>query len=290
MNVLDIKRMPYETMVNNIRLDLKNYILNYDLKSLVIGVSGGLDSAVCCALARPVCDELSIELIGMSISIESNKLDELKRAHNIGRTLCSTFKEIDLTFSYHAEIKEIETMLKIELSNIAKGNLKARKRMKYLYLIAGENKGMVLSTDNLTEYLLGFWTLHGDVGDYGMIQNLWKTEVYELAHYLSLKMDCVYLLDCVEAIPTDGLGITNSDLDQIWPDWEKEFENCRKAYKAVDNTLREYFHLKSFTKLSLFSKISPDMFEITKHPVIQRHLSSEYKRNNPYNIPRNEIF
>lgn len=56
----------------------------------------------------------------------------------------------------------------------------ARCRMMYLYDIASRHKGLVMSTDNQTEYQLGFWTIHGDVGDFDPIQDLWKTEVYEL--------------------------------------------------------------------------------------------------------------
>jgi len=62
--------------------------------------------------------------------------------------------------------------------------MKARIRMILLYDLAGGNDGMVLSTDNYTEYLLGFWTLHGDVGDFGMIQSLWKTEVYDMVEWI----------------------------------------------------------------------------------------------------------
>lgn len=270
----------FEYVVKNIRNELKHYIQNWQLKTLVIGVSGGLDSAACCALASSVCDELNVKLIGRSLPIESNKDDEIRRARKIGERFCTNFREIDLTFLYHAECKAFETLEMLGLSKIAKGNLKARMRMKYLYMIAGESNGIVLSTDNFTEYLLGFWTLHGDVGDYGMIQKIWKTEVYNLTHYLSLTMDCEYLLDCIEAIPTDGLGITNSDLDQIMPGWEKEFKTCREAYEEVDNILREYLKLKSFTEKS----------NSKKHLVIQRHLKSQFKRENPYNIPRNKVF
>lgn len=61
---------------------------------------------------------------------------------------------------------------------IANGNLQARCRMIHLYDLAGIHGGLVMSTDNQTEYQLGFWTIHGDVGDFDPIQDLWKTEVY----------------------------------------------------------------------------------------------------------------
>lgn len=264
----------YQTAVANIRKQLKEYIQHSGLKSLVVGISGGIDSALTVVLASEVCKELGIPLIGRSITIETNKPDEIQRAAAIGNNFTTDFKEVDLTEAFKtlanfvtehsADDDKDSTDYKIR-----RGNIKARTRMIYLYDLASKYKGMVLSTDNYTELLLGFWTLHGDVGDYGMIQNLWKTEVYEMSRVLAEKMEAApkkALLDCVTAVATDGLGITNSDLDQIGAG----------SYEEVDQIL-----LKLFTPEALG--------EFEKHPVIQRKLKSEFKRNNPYNIPRKDI-
>ena len=56
--------------------------------------------------------------------------------------------------------------------------------MIYLYNLASIYNGLVISTDNQTEYQLGFWTIHGDVGDFAQILGQWKTEVFELAKWL----------------------------------------------------------------------------------------------------------
>jgi NAD+ synthetase len=264
----------YKTAVENIRAELKEYIVKSKLQSLIVGISGGIDSALCTVLAFDVCKELNIPLIGRSLTIETNKPDEISRAAAIGKHFTSDFKEVDLTEGFRT-LANIVT--KDEGVNnpddysfkIRRGNMKARTRMVYLYDLASKHKGMVLSTDNYTELLLGFWTLHGDVGDYGMIQNLWKTEVYEMARYMAASMEegpKKALLDCVEAVATDGLGITNSDLDQI----------KAGSYEEVDQIL-----LKLFDKNGLG--------EYASHPVIQRKLSSEFKRSNPYNIPRKNI-
>ena len=67
-------------IIKNIRANLKMYIEDHGIKSLVLGISGGIDSALCAALARPVCDELGIPLIGRSIPISTNTSDERDRA------------------------------------------------------------------------------------------------------------------------------------------------------------------------------------------------------------------
>ena len=267
-----LQGIEYEKAVENIRSHLFGYITKFKLGSLIIGISGGIDSSLAVALARPVCDELSIPLMGRSITIESNKPDEILRSEAIGGEFCTDFALTDLTMLYN----EMKTILGAghgaeeseEQAKIRLGNSKARIRMIYLYNLAQKHKGLVLSTDNYTELLLGFWTLHGDVGDYGMIQNLWKTEVYGMAQYLAdseikhnAKKSAIY--SCIDATPTDGLGISNSDLDQLGT----------SSYAEVDEILIEYLATG----------------KNKSHSVIQRHLRSEFKRNNPFNISRYDI-
>lgn len=270
-------------IIFNIRTNLKTYIEENGIKSLVIGISGGIDSALCAALARPVCDELGIPLIGRSIPITTNTSDERDRAEAVGKAFCTDFDE---DYTMNSIFGTVWSSLKVagwDVENpkedFRMGNVKARLRMMALYDLAQLHNGMVLSTDNYTELMLGFWTLHGDVGDYGMIQNLWKTEVYDLADYMSSDLphpQSEALWSCVMADATDGLGISKTDLDQIMPGWEG---SSRAGYEKVDKILFSYFiGVKEWEE-------NP----IEDHPVVQRHLKSEFKRNNPYNIPRNRI-
>ena len=265
----------YKSAVENIQFELKQYLIDSKLKALVAGVSGGIDSALTVALARPVCDELNVKLFCRSITISTNKPEEIARAQYIGETFGHDFKEVNLSETFEKMIPDMiedfsETDKNLHVYKIRQGNIKARMRMMYLYDLAAKYKGMVLSTDNYTELLLGFWTLHGDVGDYGMIQNLWKTEVYAMSDYLtsqlSDKEQAKALQSCIDAVPTDGLGITNSDLDQIGA----------SSYAEVDDILIKYLK-KSNNK------------DIINHKVVQRKRASEFKRNNPYNIPRTKI-
>jgi len=274
----------YSRVISNIHENLRTKIINDKIKALVIGESGGIDSALCTVLAKPVCDIPSINtrLIGRSIPIETNKDDERIRAERIGYFFCTDFEEKDLTEMYQKfypyimedEISYRDGGLTENYENqikIRKGNIKARIRMMYLYDIARHYDGMVLSTDNFTELLAGFWTLHGDVGDYGMIQNLWKTEVYGLAKYICENnyegispeaKDALY--QCILANPTDGLGISNSDLDQLGVATYAEADEILTRYRNGDTS-------------------------VEKHPIILRFKATEFKRNNPYNIPREEL-
>lgn len=269
--------MDYNKITWNIRKELSEYINDWSLKSLVIGVSGGIDSAVCCALASPVCKDLGIPLIGRSIPIKTNKQDEIERARNIGKTYCDDFKEVDLEATYEIFHNSLAEDIAPDNERIALGNLKARLRMILLYNLASNKKGMVLSTDNRTEFLLGFWTIAGDIGDYGMIQNLWKTEVYGLAKHLN---NDNRLTDCINACPTDGLGITETSLDQIGA----------KSYEEVDIMLNNYLSLTSDSSITCNPREKSKLItEYQTHPVIKRHLRTDFKRNIPFNIPRENL-
>lgn len=268
----------FKNPIKNIRNNLSIYIERYELKSLVCGISGGIDSALAVALARPICDLYNIPLIGRSITIQTNKKEEQQRAREIGRAFCTDFQELDLSSQAALMMKEFEFEDKEYKKQglqykIGYGNIKARMRMIYLYGLAGKNKGLVLSTDNYTELLLGFWTLHGDVGDYGMIQNLWKTEVYRMTEYLTRLHDS--LRACIDGIPTDGLGISNSDLDQIMPGWEKDYKTHREAYEAVDRILMDIEN--------------GNILKYKDTQVFERYEKAKVKRNNPYNISRENI-
>jgi len=295
-----MKTLSYPETVANLRQLLKNYILKSNLKSLVIGVSGGIDSALVCALAKPVVDELGIPLIGRSISIQTNKPDEQERARNIGSLFCTDFSEVDLTEQYLV-LREFDDMEGVSENDVAykirMGNIKARMRMMYLYNIASKNGGIVLGTENRTEYNLAFFTLHGDAGtDLEPIESLWKYEVYEMSEYLASEgtiEERNALTACIECNATDGLGITNTDLDQILPDWQKRHTSSRSGYKEVDEIFISYFELVEKLK----NTVNPydkneiiNMIDVIKNsPVIERHFRTDFKRNHPYIIKREDL-
>ncbi len=265
----------YERIFANIISLTQQYLkANAALKALVIGVSGGIDSALTCALAYETLKNVpTVRLMGRSIAIESNTQDEIARALAIGQSFCDAYEEIDLTVPFRNLYKDLVSPERFldDVSfdeKIRRGNLKARMRMCYLFDLAHFEKGMVLSTDNYTEFLLGFWTLHGDVGNFGMFQFLWKTEVYGLSRYLVKKYKTEGQPDlgdalqaCIDAIPTDGLGITSSDFDQIGV----------SDYAEADRILIDYLNGDS---------------ALATHPIVVKHLHTGFKRSDPNNITR----
>lgn len=274
-------------MVENAINIAANYIDQNHIKSLVIGMSGGIDSTLTAAVAYEIMRRFSgkIKVIGYTICIES-KSDELNRGIRAANAFCSDSQFVDLTDIYKAIAKAImgDAFEWDDVdSRIRRANLKARTRMLKLFDLARDTGGMVLSTDNLTELLLGFWTLHGDVGNYGMIQNFWKTEVYMATKYMAqkyrLSLDKAKALNAtVTAIPTDGLGITNSDFDQILPTHDKSMLP-EDVYRIIDEILMSYVYG------ACECKRPPDVIK----PVIDRYQSTHFKRKDPYSIPRKSL-
>jgi len=268
----------YPAMHRRILAHLRAYLAGHpELKSLVVGLSGGIDSALTCALAREALAQVpAVRLIARSLPIETNTAGEMARAEAVGRAFSDDYRERDLSRAHACLVREFlaGTGRETDASGgerIRRGNLKARVRMAYLFDLAHASQGMVLSTDNYTELLLGFWTLHGDVGNYGMLQYLWKSEVYGLARdrvaahaRAGRRAQADALQACIDAVPTDGLGITTSDFDQIGVD----------SYEAADRMLIDY--------------LNGDR-SLQEHPLILRHLRSAFKRLDPLSIPREAI-
>lgn len=321
-----MKELNYEKVFNTLVEETANYVTSNGLKAMVLGISGGIDSTVVAAICHEVSKKTGIPLIGRSLPIK-NKEDEFDVSKLVGEAFCDEFKVFNLSDSYKASlfdlcadaglIKDCKGYDWYWLSDleelagrtpIANGNIQARCRMIHLYDIASIRKGLVMSTDNQTEYQLGFWTIHGDVGDFDPIQDLWKTEVYELAkwisnHYKNIehhhtimtgagsKSDAIEL--SIALTPTDGLGISNSDLEQIGA----------KSYDEVDDILSRYIPFKEYrqkhgkplhphdemAESDCWSQLCAKHGEDVVNKVWSRHLASEFKRKKaPIYIPRKE--
>lgn len=319
-----MSELNYEHVFNVLVDKTAEYVTSNNLKAMVLGISGGIDSTVVAAICHEVSKKTDIPLIGRSLPIK-NKEDEFSVSELVGEAFCDEFKVFNLSNSYKASLFDLcadAGLIKDckgydwywvsdleELTGrtpIANGNIQARCRMIHLYDIASIRKGLVMSTDNQTEYQLGFWTIHGDVGDFDPIQDLWKTEVYGLANYLQdhykskalealrndyketcdnyKAMSCAIYNSC-KLVPTDGLGISNSDLDQIGAkDYATvddilsrfiPFENFRKSYDSAGQIMHPHDEM---AESDCWSQLCARHGEDVVNKVWSRHLASEFKR------------
>ena len=298
----------YKLVFKRLIQKTKEYIINNNIQAMVLGISGGIDSTVVAAICHEVSILTGIPLIGRSLPTNFNKEDETNAATLVGNAFCTDFQIVHIG-DWYKELSSDFRSLEGEMTPIAKGNIQARLRMIYLYNLASLYKGIVMDTDNLTENNLGYWTIHGDVGDFNPIGGLWKTEIFKLAEeliklyenhskILSYTQGIIQDLQKSGAIaaslklkPTAGLGITNNDLEELGAE----------SYEQVDDILQEILAWKWLAnKRGDFPesiKEQREMFldeqQILCYPIevilniTNRHFNSEFKRKKlPIKIER----
>jgi nicotinamide-nucleotide amidase len=269
-NLIDQEIYPNHNVLQEIGVklehELKTYKNLHNINTAVIGLSGGVDSALTAALFKSAGWTVKPILL----PIHQNP-EETKRADETAATLGLEHTIIDLSNSYDKLIKDIKTYdPDITKDPIRSGNIRVRLRMMTLYNLASKYKGLVASTDNFSELAAGFWTLHGDVGDLAPIQSLCKSwEVPKLAEYYNVPQHTVM------ALPTDGLGISKGDEDQ--------FGFSYLEFDCVLLTLCS--GIQPYTLENIMTMLNPPTHLANKVKLIlQRIKNNVYKRQNPCNI------
>jgi NAD+ synthetase len=301
---------------------LTNYVKEYNLEALVLGISGGIDSTVCAAICHEVTKRVPVKFIGRSLPTKFNKEGETTTADLVGKAFCTDYRVFNINTIYNNYIKDIihkesghinytidsdGNISEVKddfLSPIAKGNIQARLRMIYLYNLASLFGGLVMDTDNLTENNLGYFTIHGDVGDFNPIGCLWKTEVFKLAEYLfeTYKNSDYTYLSKAEAVwaslqlkPTAGLGITDNDLEELGAESYEQVDYILQeivAWKWLSLEYRKdkYNSIAEMQEAFLEEQVMLDMPIKVIVNITKRHFKSEFKRKQlPIKIDRNDI-
>lgn len=240
-----------EKIVSHIRTWLVDYCEASGMNGFVVGVSGGIDSAVtsllCAGTGKPVL------LLNMPIY---QPLNQVSLADEHVEQLGNKFqnvqgRKVDLTSSF----QQIEATLPDEIQDaLTMANTRSRLRMITLYAFAGHHKMLVVGTGNKVEdFGVGFFTKYGDGGvDISPIADLLKSEVYAMGRFLGVSQGIL------NAAPTDGLwedertdesqiGATYAELE-----WAMAFEETRGNEAAL--TLRQQEVLSIYRKFNLANR------------------------------------
>jgi NAD+ synthase len=193
---------------------LSDYAIQHNIKAFVIGVSGGIDSAVSSTLAAMT--GLPTYVLGMPIHQNTHQ-ESLSDAHlgwlqhNFNNVIVNKFDLTEVFESFKTTMGELGT------DTLALANSRSRLRMVTLYQVSSSVGGVVVGTgNNVEDYGVGFYTQYGDGGvDIAPIADLYKTEVWELGRHLGVDQRIV------NAQPTDGLWDDGrTDEDQIGTSYE----------------------------------------------------------------------
>ena len=246
--------MNAEKVVDYIVSWLKDYAEKSQVNGFVIGISGGIDSAVtstlCAKTGFPVlCVEMPIHQDKNQVSRGKEHIEQLKN-----NFLNITSEEINLTATFEEFKSAVPTDGNLDAVNLSLANTRARLRMTTLYYFAGIRGYLVAGTGNKVEdYGVGFFTKYGDGGvDISPIADLMKSEVYEIAKILGIP-------DSIQkAKPTDGLfGDSRTDEDQIgasYDELEWAMKQVELGKKITDFSDREKEVFSIFAKRNRANK------------------------------------
>lgn len=246
--------MQTEKVVDYIVNWLKEYATNAGIKGFVIGISGGIDSAVtstlCAKTGFPLlCLEMPIHQAPTQVSRALNHINWLKDKYpKVSMT------QINLTPVFDSLIASLPPVDNEEDRFMSLANTRARLRMTSLYYFAALNNYLVAGTGNKVEdFGVGFYTKYGDGGvDLSPIADLLKTEVYTIAKYLGINEAII------KAAPTDGLwGDDRTDEDQIgasYPELEWAMKMDEQNKKAEHFTGRELEVFKIYKRFNTANK------------------------------------
>jgi NAD+ synthase len=256
VSINDLIMKSGEKIENHITNWLRNYLKDSGMNGFVIGISGGVDSAVTSTLCaktshKVLCLEMPILQDSRQENRARNHIDWLK---NNFSNVTSHRLSLDKVFSSFQDT--LPNTQKKDEQSLSLANTRARLRMASLYYFAGLNKYLVAGTGNKVEdFGVGFYTKYGDGGvDISPIADLNKTKVFELSNHLGINEEIQ------NAPPTDGLwGDDRTDEDQLGASYT-ELEWAMVAYK---------------------NKISKDIFsdreKIVYNLYIKLHLQNKHK-------------
>lgn len=231
--------MQTEKVVKHIVNWLKDYANNAKVNGFVVGVSGGIDSAVTSTLCaetglKVLCIEMPIHQAASHVSRAQEHIKQLKSRYSNVEDV-----RVDLTPVFEEFKTEVSLEGKQETVDMALANTRARLRMTTLYYHAGLYGLLVAGTGNKVEdFGVGFYTKYGDGGvDLSPIADLMKSEVYKIGEFLHVPKSII------EAAPSDGLfGDARSDEDQIgasYPELEWAMTMNSKGKQVSDFSGRE---------------------------------------------------
>ena len=281
-NIYRTASLDYKKAWENIVTGVADYLNEFGIQSMILGVSGGIDSTVVAAICCEVSKRTGKPLFGLSLMTESNADDEMESALAVGHEFCTRYSVTHMQSEYET-MSRLCNDISERNTNLTNGNIKARMRMMILFDASAKEKGIVLGGSNLTEVMLGYFTRGADdVSGLAPICGLWKHEVYGLAHWIkdNIYPDSVALEKSIALTPTDGNGVlAGGDLAQIAPG---------ATYEVVDDILMRYVYANllhpagTVTRDKVISDVVDRCYELygegTTSKVIHRHLNSQFKR------------
>ena len=249
-----------ESIYSALKLGLKDYVKKNKFTKVLIGISGGIDSALTAAIC---VDALGAEnVIGVAMPSKYNSKDSLDDAIKLSDKLGIDLKTIEIEKIVDDFRETLTNSLNDDLGQITDENIQSRVRGNILMGLSNQTGAMVVSTGNKSEMAVGYSTLYGDLaGGFALIKDLYKTRVYEISNYLNSISD-VIPKNIITKEPSAELRPNQFDSDSL-PD-----------YEVLDKILNLYIEEDSSSEKIIASGVNPDLV----FDVLEKVDRNEYKR------------
>ena len=221
-----------EQMRRGLVLGLSDYVSKNDFRDVVIGISGGIDSAVTAAIASDAVGADRVHTVSMPSRFSSDETRD--DARRVSENLGVDFREVaieDVVDAYHQALGGLD--------GLAAENLQARIRGTILMALSNTHGWLVLATGNKSEMAVGYATIYGDmVGGFAVLKDVFKTDVFRLARHLNERAGReVVPVSTIERPPTAELRADQRD-DQSLPPYDV-LDPVLEAYVELDRSREE---------------------------------------------------
>jgi NAD+ synthase (glutamine-hydrolysing) len=239
---------PLEQMRLALTLGLRDYVEKNGFRDVVVGVSGGIDSAVTAALCTDALGPERVHCVSMPSRFTSNETKA--DAGRVAESLGCDFREIPIETVVEAFHEVLREPTGGGPQGLAAENLQARVRGVLLMALSNTYGWLVVSTGNKSELAIGYSTLYGDmVGGYALLKDVFKTDVFRLARHLNVLAGReVIPASTIERAPSAELRPDQRDEDSIPP------------YETLDPVLEAYVELDR-SREELVEEFDPDVVE-----------------------------
>jgi NAD+ synthase (glutamine-hydrolysing) len=251
-----------EELVQAILFGLKEYAAKNGFQKYIVGLSGGIDSALVLALLSLSTAAENIEAICMP-SIHTSSLS-LELSKSMCEYLGINLHYLPIKFSHSVIKNQFQTSFEESFEGLTDENIQSRLRGLYLYTRSNQTGATVINTSNKSELAVGYSTLYGDsVGSLSLIGDLYKSEVFQVANYLNLKVPGIIPNGIITRPPSAELKENQKDTDSL-PDY------------SVLDPLLECILSYQYSNLELV-KLGFSEDDVTN--IYKKHLYTEFKRN-----------
>jgi len=206
---------PIESIHDALALGVRDYVRKCGFEKVVLGLSGGIDSAVVCCLAAAAIGPENV--LGITMPSEYSSRGSVEDSRRLAENLGIDFREVCITEAYHAYLSLLAREFAGRKPDTTEENLQARVRGNILMAVSNKLGHLVLATGNKSELAVGYCTLYGDMsGGLCVLADVPKTTVYALANHINRSREMIPL-SSIRKPPSAELRLDQTDQDTLPP-------------------------------------------------------------------------